>query len=228
MVEVISKENAHLYADVLDDMHQMRYRVAVEEWGWRIPGIEPGYDKDEFDTDETIHFVCLDTTETRVVACGRLNPTTGPHLLSEKFRDHVEGALPSDPAIYELSRYIVDHRSLSKEQQFAVRGRISSAFNLFCLQSGIRQITVLTYMSSYARSVKFWPTRPLGLPVFYKQDNASYIAAICDMTPLGLERLREGFGLSKDEPHLHTRVESAAVPCMRRIRAAVPDQFAAA
>lgn len=219
MVEVITKGNAHLYRDVLDDMHRMRYRVAVEEWGWRIPGIEPGYDKDAFDTDDTIHFACLNTAQTRVVACGRLNPTTGPHLLSDVFSHHCEGGrVPSSPDVYELSRYIVDHRSLSKEEAVAVRGRISSAFNLFCIEAGIRQISVLTFMSSYARSLKYWPTRPLGMPVYYKQDDASYIAAIVDMVPEGLDNLRTAFGLRADEPHLNTRVDALALPCMLRVR----------
>jgi acyl-homoserine lactone synthase len=229
MVEIISRENAHLYRDVLDDMHRMRYRVAVEEWGWRIPGIEAGYDKDEFDTEETIYFVCLNTRQTGVVACGRLNPTTGPHLLSEKFPHHCEGGrVPRAPDTYELSRYIVDHNALSKEEQVAVRGRISAGYNLFCLQSGIRQISVLTFMSSYARSLKYWPTRPLGLPIYYKQDDATYIAAICDMVPEGLENLRAGFGLSAEEPHLHTRVETRALPCVGRVRASAFAQPRAA
>lgn len=229
MVEVISKENAHLYADILDDMFRMRYRVAVEEWGWRIPGIQPGYDKDDFDTDETIYFVSLNTAETRVVACGRINPTTSPHLLSEVFAHHCEGSrAPSSPDIWELTRYIVDHKSLSKEEAHAVRGRISSAFNLFCLQSGIRALSVLTYMSSYARSLKYWPTEALGLPVHYKQDNASYVAALCGMTAEGLQNLRAGFGLNPDEPHLHTRVDPSALPGFTRIRASTLRQREAA
>lgn len=229
MVEIISKENAHLYKDVLDDMHRMRYRVAVEEWGWRIPGIERGYDKDEFDTDETIYFVCLNTAETRVVACGRLNPTMGPHLLSDVFPHHCEGnRAPRSPDIYELSRYVVDHKSLSKEDAIAVRGRISSAFNLFCMESGIRQISVLTFMSSYARSLKYWPTQPLGLPIHYASEDASYIAALCDMVPEGLENLRAGFNLQPDEPHLNTRVDLAQLPGFNRIRAATIPRSAAA
>lgn len=229
MVDVISKENSHLYTDILDDMFRMRYRVAVEEWGWRIPGIQPGCDKDDFDTDETIYFVSLNTAETRVVACARINPTISPHLLSEVFPHHCEdNRVPSSPDIWELTRYIVDHKSLSKEEAHAVRGRISSALNLFCLQSGIRQLSVLTYMSSYARSLKYWPTEPLGLPVYYKQDDASYIAALCGMTAEGLQNLRAGFGLSPGEPHLQTRADPPALPGFARIRASTLRQREAA
>lgn len=218
MVEVVTKENAHLYADVLDDMHRMRYRVAVEEWGWRIPGIEPGYDKDAFDTDDTIYFLCLDASETRTLACGRLNPTTKPHLLSEVFASRcVEGDLPRSPTIFEFSRYIVDHRAMSKEDQAAVRARIPSAVNKFCLEAGITHLTILAYMSSYARTTKVWETRPLGLPQHFQQDDATYIAAISEMTEAGLQNLRKAFELTDREPFLSSRVAWNDHPAYGRV-----------
>lgn len=229
MVEIISKENMHLYTDIMEDMHRMRYRIAVSEWGWRIPGIKPGYDKDNFDTEETIYFVSLSKANGRVVACGRLNPTTGPNLLRDVFPHHCQfEEVPCDPAIYELSRYIVDHRALSKEEMVVTRGQISSAFNSFCIQSGIRAVSVLTYMSSYARSLKYWPTRPLGRPVYYKEDNATYIAALCQMSTEGLEKLRSGFSLAKDQPRMTARFDNANLPPIRRIQSLTAGHTVAA
>ena len=228
MVEIISKENAHLYADVLHDMFRMRYRVAVGEWGWRIPGIAPGYDKDDYDRNETVYFACLDTTETRVVACGRLNPTTGPHLLRDVFAHHCQfQETPTGPAIYELSRYVVDRNALSKEEAIAVRARIAAAFNLFCLDAGIEQVTLLTYLASYARVVAQWPTRPLGPPIYYPEDKATYVAALCDMRPEGVASIRSTYGLRRDEPHLATRVDGAALAPVRRLRQEIAGALAA-
>jgi len=222
VVEVISKENAHLYADVIEDMHRMRYRVAVDEWGWKIPGIEPGYDRDQFDTDDTIYFVTLNAAGDRAIACSRINPTTGPNLLRDVFPHHCQfQEPPKDPAIWELSRYVVDQKAMTKEEAIAVRARMSSAANLFCLQAGISSLAILTYMSSYERSLRVWPTRPLGRPTYYEQDGATYIAALCDMVPQGLRRLRQGYGLRDDEPRLSTRVEPSALAPVRRVQAEI-------
>lgn len=229
MVDIVSKENAHLYADVIDEMHRMRYRVAVEQWGWRIPDIEPGYDRDDYDTDETIYFLSLDSTGEKVLACSRLNPTTGPTLLSDVFPHHCEfGEPPRDPTVYELSRYVVDAQAMSKETAIAVRARMSSAVNLFCLQTGIRSLAILTYMNSYARSLRVWPTRPLGRPQYYDNEQATYVAALCDMTPEGLRKLREAYGLAPDEPHLSSRMEPALLPPSRRVHAEIAARVMAA
>ncbi len=211
MVEIITRDNAHLYADLLRDMHEMRYRVAVEQWGWRIPGIEPGFDKDAFDTDDTIYFVYPDIADRRALACGRLNPTLKPHMLSEVFAERcVSEPLPRGETIYEFSRYIVDHQGTSKDEQAVVRSRIAPAINKYCLETGVTHLTFLGYMSSYARTVKYWDTRPLGPPCAFVEDNATYIAAVSTMNEAGLCRLRKAFGLGDSEPHLSSRVSCSA------------------
>lgn len=54
-------------------MHAMRYRVVVEDWGWNIPGISPGCDRDPFDTEETA-YVIAEASDGYVAASARLNP----------------------------------------------------------------------------------------------------------------------------------------------------------
>ncbi|GJL92152.1 acyl-homoserine-lactone synthase [Hyphococcus sp.] len=219
MVEVITRDNAHLYGDLLQDMYAMRYRVAVEQLGWAIPGIEPGADKDNFDKADTIYFICPDISGTRALACARLNPTTEPHLMSEVFAERcVSEPLPRGASIYELSRYIVDHRSMSKEEQGVIRARIAPAVNMFCLKSGITHVTFLGYMSSYARTIKYWETRPLGPPVYFEEDDATYIAAISTMTQAGLQNLRSAFELGPEEPHLSSRLSWNGPDAMVRLR----------
>ena len=34
MFRTITPENRDEYQDLLDDMHRMRYRIVVGEWGW--------------------------------------------------------------------------------------------------------------------------------------------------------------------------------------------------
>jgi acyl-homoserine lactone synthase len=187
-------------------MHRFRYRVAVEQWGWRIPGLENGLDIDEFDTPNTIYFLAFSNAGDRIVGCGRLNPTDEPHMLSSVFRNLCNlQPSPQSPSVYEFSRYIVDHQTLSKEEQFAVRGRISATINKFCLRAGIEALTWFAYQQTYARALKMWDTQPLGTPKYFDDDDATYIAAVSTMNENGLSRLRHGFKLLDEEPALIAR-----------------------
>ena len=87
MFKIITPDMYSEHQDLLDAMYRMRYRVVVGEWGWDIPGIQPGYDKDQFDTDATV-YVIVRTSDGDVVGTSRLNPTTRPHMLSDLFADY--------------------------------------------------------------------------------------------------------------------------------------------
>lgn len=206
MIEIIAPASRGARGPSLDDMHRLRYRVAVEQWGWKIPGVARGYDKDQFDTEQTIYFLAYAGADDRLVGCARLNPTTGPHMLSEIFGNHCDlQPAPRDSSVYEFSRYVVDHSALSKEEQFRVRGRLSAAINDFCLRTGITALSWFSYRSMYQRAVQMWETTPLGLPCNFPDDSQSYIAAVSQMTAEGLTRLRTAFSLASGEPALVVR-----------------------
>jgi len=83
-VHVVTGANRHLYERELDEHHQIRHRIYVEELHWR--GLTPRSDKreyDQFDLPETVYLLGLE--EGRVVAGLRLVPTTGPHLINDVF-----------------------------------------------------------------------------------------------------------------------------------------------
>lgn len=206
LVEIITIANRSLYKHTLDEMHRIRYRVAVEEWGWEIPGVKKGYDKDAFDTDDTIYFLAYGDGGDRLVGCARLNPTTKPHLLSEVFPHCCDlSGIPRAEDIYEFSRYIIDHEILSKEAQFRVRGRLSATINRFCIEAGITAVTWFAFQQTYARALPVWETHPLGLPVQFDGDDETYIAAISKMTETGLANLRRAFRMGPGEPPLLLR-----------------------
>jgi acyl-homoserine lactone synthase len=206
MVEIVTPANRSLYRHSLDEMHRFRYDVAVNQWGWKIPGIQDGYDKDDFDTEETIYFLSYSNGGDRLVGCARLNSTSKPHMLSEVFSDLCDlQPVPRDPSIYEYSRYIIDHQGLSKEDQFRIRGRMTASINRFCLEVGINALTWFAYQQMYPRALKVWDTKPLGVPKYFEDDKATYVAAISRMTQEGLCRVRDQFNLDANEPHLLVR-----------------------
>lgn len=206
MVEIVTPTNRPLYRSSLKEMHRLRYRVAVEQWGWKIPGLTDEMDIDQFDTPNTIYFLAFSNGGDRLVGCGRLNPTDEPHMLTEIFSDLCDlQPPPRSPRVYEFSRYIIDHQALSKEEQMVVRGRMSATINRFCLRVGIESLSWFAYQQMYARALKMWETEPLGTPKYFADDDASYIAAVSKMTVDGLERIRCGFNLPTEEPALIAR-----------------------
>jgi len=165
MFKIITAGNRDAYKDVLDDMFRMRYRIVVEEWGWDIPGIQKGYDKDQFDTDETVYIVVL-ADNGEVVATSRMNPTTGPHMLSELFADYCDlQPYPVAGDVWECSRFVTD-RSLMTDpvEDFRVRCRLGLGLTVFCLDNGITRLSWLTHQKFYNLVQRVWKTEPLGLP----------------------------------------------------------------
>jgi N-acyl-L-homoserine lactone synthetase len=165
MFKIITAGNRDAYSDVLDDMFRMRYRIVVEEWGWDIPGIRKGYDKDQFDTDETVYIVVL-ADNGEVVATSRMNPTTGPHMLSELFADYCDlQPYPVAGDVWECSRFVTD-RSLMTDpvEDFRIRCRLGLGLTVFCLDNGITRLSWLTHQKFYNLVQRVWKTEPLGLP----------------------------------------------------------------
>ena len=92
MAEVITRENRAYYSDLIEDMHKQRYNALFRPhpvhpfglgWDPSEAGIPEGYDKDDFDTDETIYLVERHPETGEILASIRYNPTMGPHLLIE-------------------------------------------------------------------------------------------------------------------------------------------------
>lgn len=178
MFKIITAGNRDAYKDVLDEMFRMRYRIVVDEWGWDIPGIQRGYDKDQFDTDETVYIVVL-TDSGEVVATSRMNPTTGPHMLSELFADYCDlQPYPVAGDVWECSRFVTDRSLMSDPvEDFRVRCRLGLGLTVFCLDNGITRLSWLTHQKFYNLVQRVWKTEPLGLPK-REGDNWAWIPAV--------------------------------------------------
>jgi N-acyl-L-homoserine lactone synthetase len=190
MVDVITQANRHIYHALLDDMFKMRHRIVVEKWGWKIPDCQPGYEKDQFDTDNTVYLIETDDLRQRVVGCVRLNPTNRPHLMSELFSHHCD-LMPvlRGAHVWECSRYVIDRNALkSRDDDLPTRRRLSIAVTEFCLSAGIDQLSWYTSQGMYNLITRIWDTRPLGLPHYFEDDDEVYIPAACKVDATALAR----------------------------------------
>lgn len=189
MLEIVDAHNRHNFEYALEDMYRMRYRAAVQEMGWRIDDNKDGYDKDEFDYPDTV-YVLYFNPDGSVGACGRLNSTMRPHLLSEVFHDMCIDGVPASPKIYEYSRYLVERKGKTQQEFMRAWMLVTQAVNEWCINNDIAQVTWLARKRLYAMSTHLWNTRPLGLSKYYKDDGKDYIAAISKMDAVGLSNVR--------------------------------------
>lgn len=189
MIDIITKQNRPFFRSELEEMHRMRYRVAVEEWGWDIPDIPNGYDKDQFDRDDTVYVLGYDDNG-RVKGCGRIVRTDRPHLLSEIFPHQCEFAgVPSAENIFEFSRFIIDGDGLSQHEKLQLSLKISLAVTEYCFDQNASHLTFLAYKETYTKGVVLWKSRPLGLPRYYEDDDATYVAGIGEVSASAIKRI---------------------------------------
>lgn len=105
MLRLLNNRAGRMDTALLESAFEMRARVMFDQMGWRFNGQDRKRDNDDFDTDDTLHFVSADDSG-RVVAYGRLNPTMEPHMFSEIFSEYcdMQGIL-RNPRVYEHSRW---------------------------------------------------------------------------------------------------------------------------
>ena len=188
MFTIITPKNRRQYEDVLTDMHHMRYRIVVGEWGWDIPGLAPGCDKDQFDTAKTV-YVVVRSANGAVIATVRVNPTTGPHMLSELFADYCDlQPYPVGQDVWECSRFVTDRAAMSDPvDDFRVRCQLGIGLTVYCIDNGIRRLSWLTHQKFYNLVQQVWRTEPLGLPKRADGDWA-WIAAVSEIDIAALDR----------------------------------------
>lgn len=107
MILAILPEHRSRFADQIAAMHRLRYRVFHQRLGWEVTTVG-NLELDEYDALSPIYLLQMDDGG-EVNGCARLLCSTGPTMLSRTFPillgDH---SCPSDPRVWESSRFAVD------------------------------------------------------------------------------------------------------------------------
>lgn len=191
MILTIEPDQRAKHSDIINKMHEMRGRV-ITRWRWDVPGLKPDYDKDDFDTDDTVYFIDFDPILDRVVGTCRFNPTVKPHILSDVFPEMCTLlGVPQNDHTWEATRYIVDGHGIPKWQELRSRVIIALALSEYAHANGITHMSWLTTQALYNNMFKLWPSKPLGLPKYFEADDNTYIAAISELKAESTAVLRE-------------------------------------
>src|SRR5438309_441864 len=105
MLTVTAGTSGELQSGLERELAVYRHKVFVDHLGWKLPLVEAGYERDQFDHIDTVYVIARDQ-QGNICGCGRLLPTTEPYLLGSIF-PHLMGeqAVPCATEVWELSRY---------------------------------------------------------------------------------------------------------------------------
>lgn len=148
MYRVITAPMISSYPETMDRHFRLRHNIFVTESGWTQFEVDGIYEKDDYDTDDSIYAIAIGPRED-VIGGFRLFPSTLPHMISERFAHLVDGAVVSRPDVMEISRF-----------HFAPEYRSSKATFLEAY-AAMQEIGLELGLSGYTCT-----TRTLRLPMF--------------------------------------------------------------
>jgi acyl-homoserine lactone synthase len=170
-------------------MFRLRHEVFVEECARTTPNEAP-LDRDQFDNETAIYFLYLDE-DGEMAASFRILPTTGPHIMSEKFSHLCVEGIPVADGIFEGSKAVVREKY---RKGGAVWQSIMAGVFEYCLMCGIEGLTSVVglrlFMDRLRHDVDF---RPLGPPT--EVDGEQCIALYRPVTVESLQVMRKRLGL---------------------------------
>lgn len=163
MAILITPQNRYIYRDALESVFRLRHRVFNEWLEWDLPH-DNGLECDQFDSDQALHFAVLDDNR-KAIGTWRIMPTTAPYMTAcvfpELFGDE---DLPSDPAIWELSRFALDREPFKKDKLklHSIAAELFVAVFEFSVAYGIAEL--LSVQNSYITPLA---NKLMGEPIWH-------------------------------------------------------------
>ncbi len=118
MIELLSESLEGLSAAMIAELGRYRHQVFIEKLGWDVVSTSRVRDQefDQFDHPQTRYIVAMGRQG--ICGCARLLPTTDAYLLKDVFAYLCSETPPSDPSVWELSRYAA---SAADDPQLAMK-----------------------------------------------------------------------------------------------------------
>lgn len=190
MLHVVSASNRKLYERQVEESFQIRHRVYVTERGWHDLDRGDKREVDQFDNDDAIYLLALDEPTRRVLGGSRLVPSLKPHLMSEVFPQLASARpLPRAPDVFEWTRFFVIPARREPHAISTVSCTIMCGVQEYCLERGIRQLSIVTEMFWISRFLELeWNPKPLGFPIRWQEMDV--VGITVDISEQALETTR--------------------------------------
>jgi acyl homoserine lactone synthase len=125
------------------EMHTLRAKVFRGRLGWEVPVLS-GMEIDGYDALEPMYMLMKEPGG-GLRGCWRLLPTEGPYMLKDSFAQLLDGqAAPSDPDIWELSRFALETDGASRFGFAQVTMEAIEAVIRFAHEQGMKRYVTVT------------------------------------------------------------------------------------
>ncbi len=191
---LVNAANRAAFEGPIREMHAARKQVFVDQLRWSLPVTDDTYEIDEYDTEDAVYLIVQDAGTGGHLGSVRLLPTSGAHLLGDKFDALCEGGAPRGADTWEITR-MVTRPGLPRAAAERVREQLSVALIEYGLASGIVRYTMMTHTAFLSAVLAVgWDCEPLGLPVQMDGVAVGALAINVDTATLGRLRDKWSFG----------------------------------
>jgi acyl-homoserine lactone synthase len=192
MIHLVTQDRRDRYRAQIDAMHRLRWRIYVEERGWRElrdMQAQEGFERDEYD-DARAHYLLAIDDDGAVLGAMRLRPTADKSLIADRFLHLVENprALGLGAGVWELTRLL--RAPLTRSRDGAVRYAMNCGLIEFCLARSIARLVATGDSFLLPMTRKAWgqKVRPLGLPQPYEEGEVIALELFPDAEALAAMR----------------------------------------
>ncbi|GEO80715.1 acyl-homoserine-lactone synthase [Pararhodospirillum oryzae] len=135
MFTIVDHSNAIANAWLLHSFSELRYEIFINRLKWPL-ACPPGREVDQFDDQDAVYLISTNQRG-QAVAGARLLSTARRSLLGEAFPFLVDGPVPSDTRIVDVTRFAVDHRPERVEGCGNLCGQLLCALQEYGLEEGL-------------------------------------------------------------------------------------------
>lgn len=194
MLHVVTKQNAHLYKDQIEQSFRIRHDIYVGERKWMALERPDRREVDQFDTLSAIYLLSLES-DGRVVGGSRLVPSLEPHLLSDVFPALASfRPVPRSARVAEWTRFYVVPARREQHAVSYVAAEIMCGVQEFGMVQGLDQFSIVSETFFFPRFLELgWAPEPLGLP--QQIDGAPVMAYTVKVSEEALARTRALHGI---------------------------------
>lgn len=191
------RANAGLRMAMLKD----RKIVLMDRLGWDLRSPDGLHEVDQYDGDDTLYLIMHQPATGRHLGSVRLLPSTGPHLLGDKFAHLCVEGVPIGADVCEITR-LVTAPGLSRAEALQVRRQLSIALFEHGLEHAITRYTMVTHLPWLPSLLSIgWDAEPLGMP---HGEGVNAVAALQIMIDeFSLQRLRQAWAIAQPVLPLH-------------------------
>jgi len=146
VIQTIDGTNVHLHREMLRSFSALRYEIFIKQLGWKIPRCVNGLEEDQFDDDNAIYLIATNSCGD-VVGGTRLLDTSRRSLLGEIFPHLVDGPVPADPRIFEVTRFAVAPRHQRADDHVNVCMELLWGLQAFGISAGLTHYVSVSHIA---------------------------------------------------------------------------------